>query len=424
MKEVIKNGNFRSIFFGRVVTNVGDSLYVFAAMWLVYEFTGSSFYTGVAGFLIQGPIVTRFLVGPLADRWPVRRTLVSAQIINGLLVLAVPLAVAAGFLSVWIVLLVLPLASLVNQFVYPAQNAALPRIVEDENLVRANSLFSMSNLSVNMVATAAGGVILSIVGAISLFVLNSITFFIAAALFLGLRIPGSIDDVDSDSGGTPMDAKSDRGSIWQSYRDDLFDGFRYIRGSLLISIYAGVVIANFTAGAQFAILPSFADLLGGPRYYGLLMSASAAGTLFGTLTASFVEHVPYGRIATVGLVLHGSLLALSIAVPSTTLTMVLFFISFLPIGTFNVSTVSILQSAVDDDFVARVTSSLNSLGFAAMPVGSLVGGTVGDVVSAETVLYGVAGVVLVVGVYFLVRPQIRRLPAVENLDESTLGLGV
>lgn len=49
--EILKNRNFLLLFVGRILTNIGDSLYAVAAMWLVYDLGGSTLYTGLAGFL-------------------------------------------------------------------------------------------------------------------------------------------------------------------------------------------------------------------------------------------------------------------------------------------------------------------------------------------------------------------------------------
>ena len=37
-------------FSGRLLTNLGDSLYFIITMWLVFDLTHSEFYTGLAGF--------------------------------------------------------------------------------------------------------------------------------------------------------------------------------------------------------------------------------------------------------------------------------------------------------------------------------------------------------------------------------------
>ena len=54
-------------------------------MWLVYVLTGSSFYTGLAGFLVQAPTSVQFLFGPLIHRWKLRRVFVGTQLVQAIL---------------------------------------------------------------------------------------------------------------------------------------------------------------------------------------------------------------------------------------------------------------------------------------------------------------------------------------------------
>ncbi|MGA9230563.1 MAG: MFS transporter, partial [Exiguobacterium oxidotolerans] len=65
MFELLKNRNFMFLLAGRLVTNIGDSLYYIAAMWLVHDIGQSAFYTGLAGFVILSPKALQFLAGPL-----------------------------------------------------------------------------------------------------------------------------------------------------------------------------------------------------------------------------------------------------------------------------------------------------------------------------------------------------------------------
>jgi hypothetical protein len=83
----------------------------------------------------------------------------------------------------------IPLLSLLNQFVYPAQNAALPRIVSESQLTRANSAFSFANQGTNTVFRVLGGVLIALLWAVALFIIDSVTFVIAVILFMGVQIP-------------------------------------------------------------------------------------------------------------------------------------------------------------------------------------------------------------------------------------------
>src|SRR6056297_2913841 len=223
--ELRSNRSFLRLLGGRLVTNAGDSLYYIAAMWLVFELTGSPLYTGIAGFLVRAPSALSFLTGPLVDRWPLGRVLVGTQAVNGLLVLAVPVAAWTGHLSVWVILTLLPVVTFVNQFVYPAQNAALPRMVDDDSLARANSLLSAAYRGADMVFNALSGALIAVVGAVTLFVVDAVTFGVALVLFAGLTVAtGSAGtSTDEEAGADDGAAGADDDTDDELAEDDATD---------------------------------------------------------------------------------------------------------------------------------------------------------------------------------------------------------
>lgn len=58
---------------------LGDGLYTIAAMWLVFDLTGSSTDTGLAGLLLRAPRLLKLFVGPLVDRSALGLLLVDAE---------------------------------------------------------------------------------------------------------------------------------------------------------------------------------------------------------------------------------------------------------------------------------------------------------------------------------------------------------
>lgn len=422
--DLRSNRSFLRLLAGRLVTNAGDSLYYIAAMWLVFELTGSPLYTGIAGFLVRAPRALSFLSGPLVDRWSLRSVLVGTQLTNGLLVLVIPLAAWTGHLSVWLILGLLPLVTFVNQFVYPAQNAALPRMVDDDDLAKANSLLSASFQGADAIFNAASGVLIAVVGAVTLFVVDSITFGVALLLFAGLSVaaaPAADEEAEAvDADEEPVERAA---SEPDGYLAELRAGFAYVRGSLLVVLLAGVVIANFAVGAMLGVLPAFAGTVGGPGAYGILMAAYAGGSLAGTLLASGVDDRPLGHFAAVSNVASGSLLAVALVLAWFPATVGLFFLTFVPVGAFNILFWTMLQSAVDDHLLGRVTSLISSAATVAIPVGSLVGGAVAGVVGTRVVMYWWAVGNLFFGLYVAARPALRTLPPAPDVDAAMLRLG-
>ncbi|MFC7204806.1 MFS transporter [Haloferax namakaokahaiae] len=416
MSSLYRNSGFMRLFLGRIVTNAGDSAYGIAAMWLVFELTGSSFYTGLAGFLSFGPQALQFLVGPLIDRWPVRNLLVGTQFAQMVGVSLIPLAAFTGHLSVWVVLVLMPVLAFLNQFVYPAQHAVLPKLVTDDQLVEANSLFSFGYQGTDLVFTALSGALIAVVGATNLFALDAVTFAVAVLLFVGLRIPREEPSNDSES-----DDESSS-SAFADYRAELREGFDYIRGSVFSTMVVGSVVVNAAYAMLIAVLPAFADSLGGPAAYGLVAAAMGGGSLVGTIVASRVEHHPYGRVAIASYVLSAACLGIAFTVSWLPATIAFVFAAFVPSGLTSVLFRSMVQSAIDDSLLGRVFSVISSLSTLMMPVGALFGGYIATYAGVETVVAVLPVCWGLLAVYFGLHPKLRRLPAVTSADELSLGV--
>jgi MFS family permease len=472
---LLRNRDFALLVGGRLVTNAGDSLYYIAAMWLVYDLTGSELYTGVAGFLTMAPAALQFLFGPLVDRAPLGRLLVGTQVVQGLLVLVVPVAHALDLLSVWVVLAVMPLLSLLNQPVYPAQSAALPRLVDREELVGANSVLTLAYQGVDAGFNALGGIVVAAFGAVTLFLVDSVTFAVAMLLFLGLDIPeagagdvataeaagagpddgtaaagadgaaGDRDDAGEDApteagdpaavtdGGTGGAPDGDSGGVVDTgsdgdpgvtagdgpdsdgragYLADLREGVGFLRGTVVARLTLGVVVVNFAFGGVMAVLPAYGDSFGGAGAYGLLAAAVGVGMLTGSLVGNLVEGWPFGYVVSGGMGLGAVLWTAAITVDTMPVTPVLLALALVPAGTMNVLVFSLVQAVVPDRLLGRAMSVIMSGATAMTPVGALVGGALADATSPGLVLYGNAVATALFALYVFAVPSLRRLPRV------------
>jgi MFS family permease len=430
MQSLRSNRSFLRLFVGRLTTNAGDSLYYIAAMWLVWELTQDPLFTGIAGFLTQAPNAAQFLAGPLVDRWSLRRVLVGAQAFQAVAVLAVPLAAFTGHLSVWVVLVVMPILAIVDQFTSPAQTAALPKVVTDEQLTKANSLYATTARAADTVFNALSGVLVAIFGAVALYLLDAVTFAFAAVLYFGLELQNAVEESEeNEAESAESEAESadrddaDEPSAWENYRADLAVGSRYLRGSILLTIVAGAMVVNFVSAAMMAVLPAFAASFDGASSYGLLMAAFSVGTLAGTAGVSLVDDLPYGPVAAVSLVTAGSTLGGAAVVNWFPATLGLIALSAIPMGVFNILFQSMLQSTVTEELLGRVSSLVGSGVAVTMPFGSLVGGAVADWIGPAGLILVQAVCVVLLGVSFALHPRLRALPPVADADEAILGLG-
>lgn len=406
-----RNRDFLRLLFGRLVTNAGDSFYATAAMWFVYSLTGSTVYTGIASSLLLLPMVLQFISGPLVDRWSIIRALVSIQVIQAIAILSLPLAAYTGNLTVELLLVTIPLLALLNQFVYPAQTAALPQIIPDHQLTRANSAFSFVYHGVDMLFDALGGILIAFIGAATLFVLDSVTFVLAALSFVGVRIPAREDSTEETS---EIDVSG--------YVADMAEGVRALRGSVFVEMTFTVMVTNFGVGMTLAVLPGFAAIRAGPAFYGVMLGALGVGRALGAATASRLETVKYGHIRIIGPASSCLLWLGAVYTPWPSLAVGLFALAWIPPGISGVMGNTLEQTVTPDYLLGRVASVTASASTLTLPIGAVLGGAVGSIIGSVSTM-AIAGLTFgFVSLYSVLRPPLRRLPAMTDIDPTEFNI--
>ncbi|WP_332899629.1 MFS transporter [Haladaptatus sp. CMSO5] len=409
-----RNRNFRRFFVGQFVTNAGDSLYTVAVLWLVFDLSGSTVLTGIANSLLLLPWLLQILAGPVVDRLPLKPLLVGSQVLQGVVVLALPLAAVTGRLSVGVLLAVVPLLTLATLVMSPMQATLVPRLVTKPRLSRANSALATITLGLDMVFDALSAAFIAVFGATTLFLFDSVTFAVAGLLFAGIAVPPPTVDC-----GTP---DGEEESILQSYLDDLRAGIDVLRGTVFVEFVLMTAVANFTTGVTLALLPAFGAGRGGPLIYGLLLGALGIGRLVGSLVAPAFERVSYGWLLLIGHSFGAGCWAASAFAPTPALTIVLFGLAWIPIGIGGVLSSTLNQTVFPADLLGRVSSTKGTASGATLPLGSLVGGFVAEMLGTTTTMGLAAFGCGFTGLYILLRPRLRRLPSVADADPAAFGV--
>ncbi|AXI07985.1 MFS transporter [Oceanobacillus zhaokaii] len=411
---LLKNKNFLFLLIGRIVTNIGDSIYYIAAMWLVYSLGGNAFYSGLAGFLTLLPVSLQFITGPFVDRWPVKRTLIITQVLQAILILIIPITYYFGVLTVQIVLIVMPIVAFIEQFAYPSQTKALPLILPKKDLLKGNSYFSFAYQGIDLVFNAAAGILVAFVGAVTLFLVDSVTFAVAAILFTLLKIPQTKEKTLLQNKGLKQGLKK--------YFFELREGFSIVFGSLMATFLIGSIVANFAIGGAMAILPAFADHLGGSEIYGFYLAAMSTGALVGALLANQMGKFRIGTFVILSFLFSSICWVFSSIVPWTFLGVLLFGIAWIPIGGTNVIFAATVQTVVPNHILGRVNTVSASMGTIAMPIGSLAGGYLASITNS-TLIFALTGLGLaLLSIIWFLHPRLRGLPKAEDLSPKAFGL--
>lgn len=410
--DIFRNKNFSIMFAGRILTNIGDSLYAVAAMWLVYDLGGSTLYTGLAGFLSIIPRIIQLLSGPLIDRIPVRNILVYTQLFQGIVLLIVPIAYYTGFLTVGLVLTITPILSTCNMWVYPAQMSALPKILDKKSLTQGNSLFSIAYQGIDVACNAISGVLIVVVGAVSLYFWNAIGFFIGALLFTQIRIPSKrAEHIDT------------KPNFMKSYLSEMSEGISLLVATPLSRLLFGIIMVNAAGGATFTVLPAFSDRLGGASIYGMLLMAQALGSLLGAVATPYLklERMRLGTLYSGAFMICGLAWCLCMFIPWTWLIIIVYGLSWVPGGITNVIINTVIQKGIPAKNLGSVFAAASGLSGIASPAGSLIGGTLGLWIGGSGVIVGCGIAIFLVSVYWRIDPDTRRLPASDEIDGSLFG---
>lgn len=199
--ELIRsNANFRYLWFGEIVSLLGDWFNLIASAALIANLTGS-------GLAVGGLFVVRmlaiFLVSPIAgvwaDRYNRRTILILTDITRAITVMAFLLVREPG--DVWLLYTLNALQMAISGVFFPAKGAILPDIVSERELGPANALSSATWSVMLALGAALGGLVAGTWGIYPAFVIDALTFLISAWLVTRVRYtpPQDRDSVSSIS---------------------------------------------------------------------------------------------------------------------------------------------------------------------------------------------------------------------------------
>jgi len=382
----LRHRNFRLFLLGQVVSVTGTWMQQVALSWLVYRLTHSAFLLGLVGF--SGQIPSLFLApvaGVWADRWDRRRLVIATQALAMVQALALAALVLAGSVAVWHLVALSLFLGIVNAFDVPARQSFLVQMVGGrDDLPNAIALNSSAFNAARLVGPAIAGVLIARVGEGTVFLVNGVSYAAVLVALFAIRV------APRPAAGRPSS------SPWRNLREGVAyaAGFSSIRALLLLVGLVGI------AGVPYRVLmPVFAtDVLHGDAHtLGFLMGAIGVGALTGALFLAArrgvrgLSRVIVGAVALFGASLVGFSFSRSVAV-SLGLAFLAGFGMMLQMASSN----TILQTIVDDDKRGRVMSFYAAAFMGTMPIGSLLAGTLADLVGApRTVLLG--GVVCLLG---------------------------
>ena len=379
-----RSGYWR-LFGASAISNLGDGMGTVAYPWLASALTRNPLLIALVVAAQRLPwLVLSLPAGVITDRVDRRRLIVRMDIVRGAVTAAIGLGVlwrqgalpdpgdVTAVVTTDAVLYPLLLAAtlLMGSAEVLRDNSAqtlMPALVDADGLERANGRMWAAEATANQfVGPPLGSLLLGVAFALP-FLVDAVTFFVAAALIA--TIPGSFRAVaDPSAGSGPRPA----------WRADIRDGVRWLRSNPVLWPMAIVLgLMNGADALAAATLVIFAQevLEVGPFLFAVIGAGGAIGSIVGGWFVPALSRRFGGGAVLSGAVGGLGLCALAIATAqSWPVVMVAFSLTAMFGIGWNVVTVSLRQAVIPDHLLGRVNSVYRFLAWGSIPIGAALGG--------------------------------------------------
>ena len=360
--KIFSKSQFSVLWWSGTLSSFGDWATLFASVALA-SYLGSE--GGNSELTAVIPIVARIIpalmssfAGILADRFNKKNVMIICDLSRMVIVLG--LFFTTTLIQLFLINFLSEIFSLIRQ---PSRESVVPEVVDNEYLVKANSLFTVGTYASLPLASLAFGVISDnslIEGIVSygngwngsvIFVIDSVTFLISSFLLLYLRTDSPNKNIEKQS----------------NVLGDLKEGLNYFLSVQELRIVTtSISLSLVGAGALFVLGNTYLteSLKFTQSSFGFMIASFGFGIIFTMVILSYFvtsfSRIPF--FIGISMVITG--LSLLFAFNSSEFSTILFFIFISGIGSGSVYllTISYLQSTTDKNLRGRVFGNFYTIG--------------------------------------------------------------
>lgn len=397
--------DFRRLWIGESVSQFGSTVSQLALpLVAVLALHASTFQVGLltacetAAFVLVG-----LPAGAWVERMRFRSVLVVNDLVRAVMLAWIPTAALLGVLRIWQLYLVALVTGVSTVFFDVAYQSYLPQLVARDQLVEGNAKLQASESVSQIAGPGLGGLLVQALGAPCAVLADALSFLWSAGWVRAIRAQAPRPERRAD----------------RSLPREIREGLRFVLGNrMLRAIAACTATANLFAamiGAVFFVLLA-RELHLSAGVIGLITSTGSVGGLVGALVAGRVAaRIGQGRAIWIPIAVAGpcSLVAPFVQRDWTLGLLALAqLVMWAGIVIYNVTQVSFRQALCPPGLLGRMNATMRFLVWGTLPLGGLVGGTLGS-------LIGVRGTLLVAGlgeflaflpVFFSPLRRMRQLP--------------
>ena len=419
--------NFRLLFIGESVSNIGDQFYLVALPWLTLQLTGSPLDLGAVLTAVAIPRAILMLVGGvLSDRFSPRWIMILSNTLRAGLTAILALLVITQTTQLWRLYLLAIGFGITEGFFSPAAETIVPTLVPEEQLITSNVLGQGAMQLITLIGPAVAGVLIATIGVGIAFAIDAASFVVSTLALLLIRpsdaalesaellTHSEVSEIQDTALGNPVgcpacaaaaqpatqpDSESSIRDKFKGLATGISEGWNYCwnhRSLRVVLIVLTLLNLLFIGPLQVGINAlTYERFAADPTALGIMISAWGAGGLLGTLTPQWLPRVPrlgslmlsLASIQAVGMILLS--VAPTVAIASLIAAILGWCSSF-----FIIVATTWIQTITPPDILGRVMSvaMLSSLGIA--PLSYALAGVVAHF--SLLLLFGGTGAVMLV----------------------------
>lgn len=365
--------NYRYLWLGQTGHSATLWMDVIARSVLVLALTDSAVWLSVVLAARTAPILVFGLIaGAVADRMNRKQVLLTTQAVTWATHIFLGVAVTAGFVELWHVIVTAVVSGTAMAFNQPVRQSLIPMVVPKEAVLNAVALNSTSVSFMRIGGSSVAGILLAVMDSGGLYLVNAGIYAFVMVTTVVMRLEG----------GTPVPRRKEKGTLF----GDLGEGFTYLGQNralaLIVSLSMILFVFGFPYQQIFVPLLATKTLGMGDSGVGFLTSAIGIGAVIGSLVVASKESFarPATQMVLNLLVFAGALIAVAIldGVIQTRalqigMTMGLLAIAGSMTVTYMSFTNSLLLAHSDPEMHGRVMSLL-SLDRGLIPIGAILAG--------------------------------------------------
>ncbi|MEM7050091.1 MAG: MFS transporter [Acidobacteriota bacterium] len=339
---ILRQRDFRNLWLASLLSKAGSQVSRIGLILFLFQERGA---VAEVALLVVCETLPGALVAPAAgafiDRFGKRRVMVLADLARAVFMAAILISPTPAMIYA-----MAALHSVAAVFFEPARTAALPRLVAQRDLPRANGIEQTTFNLVLVAGPVLGAELLLTLGLTITLVVDVASFLLSA--WLVTRLPAL----------PPAEERTER----PSPVDEIVDGWRYLRRHPIAARMTGLFFVSLLCvGLWIPLAPFFITdfLAAGERVLGWQMAVFGIGGIVGGLTAPrLVARLGQGTLLSYAFLAEGAHLLLYALVPSVVPSTLLVATWGMVVSWVMVPFYSILQGVIAEAYQGRVFAAV------------------------------------------------------------------